>query len=163
MRLADIDHAAYMGLALEEAEAALARGDRPIGAVIVLDGAVVARAGNAYSTERSHLAHAELRCLLACAQLIFDRGPDCVLYTTVEPCVLCLGALVMANVRNVVFGVADLYINTREMVEKVSYVRRRIHGYVGGVRVDECAELYRRYSPAELDLVRGVPDVRKPG
>jgi tRNA(adenine34) deaminase len=147
-----------MGLALEEAAEALARGDRPIGAVIVVDYEVVARAGNRYATERSHLAHAELRALLACAPGIYDRGPECVLYTTVEPCVLCLGAIVMANVRNVVFGIPDRYMKTREMVEGVSYVRQRIHGYVGGVRAAECEELYRLYSPAELDMLRGLPE-----
>jgi tRNA(adenine34) deaminase len=154
--LAKLDHRRYMGIALEEAEAALARGDRPIGAVVVLDGEVVARAGNSYSTNRSHLAHAELKTLLACAPLIFDRGPECVIYTTCEPCVLCLGAIVMANVRNVVFGMSDRYMRPAEMVERVTYVRERIHGYLGGVRAAECEDLYRRYSPSELELVRGA-------
>ena len=84
--------------ALTEAEAAGAAGQLPIGAVLVLDGEVVSRGRNRYLERRSQLAHAELEALLAGGDAAWSRHEYCVLYSTVEPCPMCLGSLVMAYV-----------------------------------------------------------------
>ncbi|KKK52030.1 hypothetical protein LCGC14_3109050, partial [marine sediment metagenome] len=122
-----IDHESFMIEALREAEKALARGDRPIGAVITHKGQVIARASNGSVTGKNRIAHAELSALLDCASFLNDYGTECIIYTTVEPCVMCLGAIVMANIRNIVFGMPDRYINARSIIEHNDHIRQRVH------------------------------------
>ncbi|MEW5866375.1 MAG: nucleoside deaminase [Bacillota bacterium] len=150
---ASIDHERFMREALKEAENALERGDRPIGAVIVHDGRIVGRASNRFMTGRSCLAHAELNALMACAPYLYEYGSKCIIYSTVEPCVMCLGAIVQTNIRNVVFGMPDNYIQTRKAIGAVEYLKQRVHNYLGGVLEDECVELYKRYSEQEASLM----------
>ena len=85
----DLDHEAFMREALVEAEKALRRGDRPIGAVIVHNGQVVARGSNTFFTDHCHIAHAEMNALYAAADYVWERPCGCTIYTTVEPCVMC--------------------------------------------------------------------------
>lgn len=148
-----IDHEKFMREALKEAEDALKRGDRPIGAVIVHDGRIVGRGSNKFATSRSHIAHAEMDALMACASYLYDHGHECIIYSTVEPCMMCLGAIVMANIRNIVFGMYDNHLRPRDFVEMSPYVRQRVHNYLGGVLEDECITIYRRYSEEEANLV----------
>lgn len=75
---ADVDHEAFMRAALQEAEQALERGDRPIGAVIVHRNRIIARASNAHHTGRNLIAHAEMRALHACAPYLLEHGRECV-------------------------------------------------------------------------------------
>ena len=141
-----IDHESFMGEALREAEQALARGDRPIGAVIVRDGKIIARASNTFASDRSHVAHAELKAILSCAPYLHNHGPECVIYTTTEPCYMCLGAIVMANIRNIVFGMRDDLVGGRPLIRHVPHIHQRVHNYLGGVLEDRCIDLCRRYS-----------------
>lgn len=163
MRFEDLDHERFMREALREAEAALARGDLPIGAVVVYDGDIIARASNAFYSERSEISHAELKALQTCFPFLFDRLEGgrhrrCVVYTTVEPCVMCLGAIVMADIPNVVFGLTDRNIRPAAMIEHLPYVRQHIDNYIGGVLAQECADIWRRYSVADLELIQGVDE-----
>ena len=151
-RLEDAGHEPFMAEAIEQAQAALARGDRPIGAVIVHDGKVIARACNGTITRGSHLVHAELEALLGCGAYLREHGRQCTIYTTVEPCVMCIGAIVLANIRRIVFGMADNHMNARSIVEHNPYVRARIDLYQGGVLEDLCTELMCRYSEDETRL-----------
>ena len=98
-----------MDLALEEAKAAGARGEVPIGAVVVSpDGMVLARAGNRTLELRDPMAHAELLAIReACAQLKSERLVDCDLYVTLEPCAMCAGAISFARIRRLYFGAPD--------------------------------------------------------
>jgi tRNA(adenine34) deaminase len=97
-----------MRLALDEARAAAAEGEVPIGAVVVRAGAVLARAHNRVEHEHDPSAHAELLALRAAARATgYARLLDCVVYTTVEPCFMCAGALVQARVARVVFATRD--------------------------------------------------------
>lgn len=138
--------------ALKEAEGALKRGDRPIGAVIVHQNEIVGRGSNGFHSCSSDISHAELNALLSCAPFLKEHGPECVIYTTFEPCVMCLGAIVMANIRYIVFGMPDNYIRARGMIESLDYVRRRIMGYLGGVLEKECIDLFRQFSEDETEL-----------
>ena len=147
----DLDET-FMRAALQEAEAALQRGDRPIGAVIVHQNKIIARGSSTYHSCKSDIANAEMNALQACADFLQQHGPECTLYTTCEPCVMCLGAIVMANIREIVFGMPDNHIQPRLVIEHVPYIQNHIRRYTGGVLQDECVVLFRRFSEDEADL-----------
>jgi tRNA(Arg) A34 adenosine deaminase TadA len=97
-----------MAIALDEARAAAARGEVPIGAVVVRDGAVIARAGNRTIEHDDPTAHAEMLALRAAARDIGSQrltGAD--LYATLEPCAMCAAAISFARIRRLYFGAAD--------------------------------------------------------
>ncbi len=97
-----------MDLALEEARAAAAAGEVPIGCVIVSGGEVVARAGNRTLADRDPTAHAELLAIRAAAAALgSERLVDCDLYVTLEPCAMCAAALSFARIRRLYYGAAD--------------------------------------------------------
>ncbi len=103
-----MDDAAAMEVALAEAAAAGAAGEVPIGAAVVLDGQIVARAGNRRERDQDPTAHAELLALRAAAALTGSwRLAGATLAVTLEPCPMCAGALVAARVARVVFGAAN--------------------------------------------------------
>jgi tRNA(adenine34) deaminase len=98
----------FMDLALEEARAAAARGEVPVGCVVVRDGSVIARAGNRTLADRDPTAHAELLAIRgAAAALGSERLEDCDLYVTLEPCAMCAGAVSFARIRRLYYGAAD--------------------------------------------------------
>jgi tRNA(adenine34) deaminase len=100
--------ASFMDMALEEARAAGARGEVPVGSVIVRDGAVVARAGNRTLADRDPTAHAEIIAIRqAAASLGSERLEDCDLYVSLEPCAMCAGAVAFARIRRLYYGAAD--------------------------------------------------------
>ena len=100
--------ASFMSLALEEARAAGAQGEVPVGCVIVRDGAVVARAGNRTLADRDPTAHAEMIAIrAAAASLGSERLDACDLYVTLEPCAMCAGAVAFARIRRLYYGAAD--------------------------------------------------------
>ena len=98
-----------MDLALAEAEAACARGEVPVGAVVLgPDGQVLARAGNRTLELRDPTAHAELLAIrAACAALESERLVDCDLYVSLEPCAMCAAAISFARIRRLYFGASD--------------------------------------------------------
>ena len=97
-----------MDIALEEARAAAARGEVPVGCVIVADGAIVARAGNRTLADKDPTAHAEMLAIRsAAAKLGSERLTACDLYVTLEPCAMCAAALSFARVRRLYYGAAD--------------------------------------------------------
>jgi tRNA(adenine34) deaminase len=98
----------FMAMALDEARAAGARGEVPVGCVIVRDGAVVASAGNRTLADRDPTAHAEIIAIrAAAASLGSERLDGCDLYVTLEPCTMCAGAVAFARVRRLYYGAAD--------------------------------------------------------
>lgn len=150
-----LDHAAYMREALVEAEVAMQAGERPIGAVIVHRGQIVGRGHAEHLARHNRLAHAELNALLMSAPQLYDYPHDNgVIYTTVEPCEMCLGAIVMSDVVNhIVFALADQWINPNFMLA-MPHVRRHIYNYVGGVLIEESMALWQQCRPEELILIR---------
>jgi len=98
----------FMAMALEQARAAAARGEVPVGCVVVRDGAVIARAGNRTLAEHDPTAHAELVAIREAAAAIgSERLEDCDLYVTLEPCAMCAGAVSFARIRRLYYGAAD--------------------------------------------------------
>lgn len=101
-------HNPFMAEALQEARLALAEGEIPVGAVIVKDGAVIARGHNLREAEQNALLHAETVAISrACRVLHSWRLSDCDLYVTLEPCAMCCGAIAQAKLRRVYFGAFD--------------------------------------------------------
>ena len=97
-----------MELALQEARAAEAAGEVPIGCVIVHDGEVVGRAGNRTLADRDPTAHAEMLAIRQAAEAVgSERLVDCDLYVTLEPCAMCAAALSFARIRRLYYGAAD--------------------------------------------------------
>jgi tRNA(adenine34) deaminase len=152
--LAGLDLVACMREALAEAVAAGQAGELPIGAVLVVDGVVVARGRAAHRAARSQLMHAEMQALLAGGDPLWERYDDAALFTTVEPCPMCLGAAVMADLPHIVFALPDRNVESRRMVEGIPYVRRHIRTYHGGVLEDEATALFERFAPDMLAYIR---------
>jgi tRNA(adenine34) deaminase len=97
-----------MQMAVEEARAAAARGEVPVGCVVVRDGEVIARAGNRTVIDKDPTGHAELIAIRAAAAALgSERLTDCDLYVTLEPCAMCAGAIAFARVRRLYFGASD--------------------------------------------------------
>lgn len=98
----------FMALALAEAEAAAARGEVPIGAVVVIDGQVIASAGNRTREMADPTAHAEILALReACRKRDSERLPGAHLYVTLEPCAMCAAAISFARIERLYYGAAD--------------------------------------------------------
>jgi tRNA(adenine34) deaminase len=98
-----------MALALAEAEAAAARGEVPVGAVLIAaDGRIIAAAGNRVEADRDPTAHAEMLVLRAGAAVLGSKQLDgCDLYVTLEPCAMCAAAVALARIRRLYFGAYD--------------------------------------------------------
>jgi tRNA(adenine34) deaminase len=97
-----------MSIALEEARAAAARGEVPVGCAIVRDGDVIARAGNRTMADHDPTAHAELIAIRAAAAALgSERLTDCDLYVSLEPCGMCAAAMSFARIRRLYFGASD--------------------------------------------------------
>jgi tRNA(adenine34) deaminase len=100
--------ASFMEIALEQARAAQAAGEVPVGCVIVRDGNVIAKAGNRTLTDRDPTAHAEMVAIRqAAAVLGSERLTDCDLHVTLEPCAMCAAAMSFARIRRLYYGAAD--------------------------------------------------------
>ena len=98
----------FMDLAFAQARAAGARGEVPVGAVVVADGKVVSEAGNRTLADRDPTAHAEMLAIRAAAAALgSERLTACDLYVTLEPCAMCAAAISFARVRRLYFGAAD--------------------------------------------------------
>ena len=141
---------AAMAIALDEARAAAARGEVPVGAVVVDDatGAIIARAGNAVEASHDATAHAELRAMKAAAQAARNwRLQDATLYCTLEPCVVCLGAAYAFRVPRVVFGAPDHRLGAAGSWLDLPAETHPFHALAirGGVRADESARLLKDF------------------
>jgi tRNA(adenine34) deaminase len=137
-----------MAAALEEARRGFDAGEVPIGAVLVVGGQIVARAFNQPISAVDPTAHAEVLALRAGARAVGNyRLTDAVLYVTVEPCLMCAGALVHARVREVVYGAAEpkagAVASTIRALETPS-LNHRV-AVTAGVREAECRELIQAF------------------
>lgn len=137
------DDVYYMKQALLEAEAAARAGEVPVGAVVVCRDRIIARAHNLTETLNDVTAHAEMQAITAASNALGGKYlNDCTLYVTVEPCVMCAGAIAWAQTGRLVFGAPD---------EKRGYLRyapQSLHPKTvvsQGILADECAEIMRSF------------------
>ena len=134
--------ATFMALALEQARLALAAGEVPVGAVVVRAGQVIAIGANAPITRHDPSAHAEILALRSAAQLVGNyRLIDCELFVTLEPCVMCVGAMLHARLQRVVFGAPDPKTGGAGSVLDLFANKQLNHQtqVQGGVLAQECA------------------------
>ena len=141
----------FMQIALTEALAAAARGEVPVGCVIVRAGAVVARAGNRTLADKDPTAHAELQAIRAAAAALgSERLTDCDLYVTLEPCAMCATAMSFARIRRLYFGAADpkggaVENGVRFFASPTCHHRPEVYG---GINESESADLLRDFFTA---------------
>lgn len=129
----------FMRLALNEARKALAEGEVPIGAVVVADGAVVGRGHNLVETLTDPTAHAEMQALTAATATLGGKYlQGAALYVTVEPCIMCAGAIGWAQVSRIVWGADDPKKGYRRYSSEVFHPKSTV---AGGVLRAECEEL----------------------
>lgn len=137
-----------MRLALAEAEKAEKAGEVPVGAVLALADGRVFAAHNAPITERDPSAHAEMRAMRAAARALGNyRLNDATLYVTLEPCVMCAGAIVHARLARVIYGARDPKAGAVESLYRVLSDPRLNHqpDVAGGLLVEECGETLRAF------------------
>lgn len=133
----------YMRMALAEAEAAGVAGEIPIGAVIVCQDRVIARAHNLTETLNDVTAHAEMQAITAAANELGGKYlTDCTLYVTVEPCPMCAGALGWSQIPRIVYGAADDKRGYHVYAPKVLHPRTTISG---GILEEECRQLMQEF------------------
>ena len=141
-------HDLFMREALVLARQAEAAGEVPVGAVVVVAGEVVGRGSNAPISRRDPTAHAEILALQEAARTLGNyRLEEAALYATLEPCVMCAGALVAARVKTLVFGTRDLRfggVRSKFRVADSEILNHRVE-IIEGVLAAECLELLRRF------------------
>jgi tRNA(adenine34) deaminase len=141
----------WMAHALTLASAAAARGEVPVGAIVVCDDAIVGRGGNAPIAGNDPTAHAEIAALReAAATLRNYRLPGCALYVTLEPCAMCAGAIMHARLARLVFGARDPKTGAcGSVIDLFSEQRLNHHTRVtAGVAADDCARLLTQFFAA---------------
>lgn len=151
--LAAIDLDQFMREALLEAEEAGKAGELPIGAVIVIDRQIIARGRARHQATRSQVSHAELNAILSGGEKLWTDYKRAILFTTVEPCPMCLGAAVMADIPHIIFAKHDQVVRSKLSVETNPYIRRHIRSYYGGVLENESTQILRQYNPQALKYI----------
>lgn len=133
----------YMKQALEEARKAMAKDEIPIGAVVVCRGRIIARGHNLTECLRDVTAHAEMMAITSAAQYLGGKYlAECTLYVTVEPCVMCAGALGWSQIKRVVFGAKDPKRGYLRFAPNALHPRTEV---TSGVLEEECAALMKSF------------------
>lgn len=133
----------FMRKALAEAEESARVGEIPIGAIVVCKGCIISRAHNLTETLCDVTAHAEMQAITSAANTLGGKYlTDCTLYVTVEPCVMCAGAIGWAQVPRIVFGAYDEKRGFRRYAPNAMHPKAEI---VGGVLEEECASLMKEF------------------
>jgi len=133
----------YMALALEEARTAMAQDEIPVGAVVVAQGQVIGRGHNLTETLHDVTAHAEMQAITAAAETLGGKYlTGCTLYVTVEPCVMCAGAISWSQLGRLVYGASDEKRGFRRYAPEALHPKTIV---VSGVLEDECAQLMKEF------------------
>jgi tRNA(adenine34) deaminase len=145
----------FMRAALDEARAADEADEVPVGAVVVHQGRIIGRGHNQRQTLRDPTAHAEMLALTAAAQYLGDwRLTGCTLVVTLEPCTMCAGAIVLARIERLVFGVADPKAGACGSVYTITHGPRSNHqvAVTRGVLEDECSAILQKFFARQREL-----------
>jgi tRNA(adenine34) deaminase len=137
----------YMKAALREAERARKRGEVPVGAVVVSRGRIVARGSNRPVSASDPTAHAEIIALRRAARRVRNyRLPGCDLYVTLEPCPMCLGAVVHSRLRRLVYGASDPKFGSVRSIMVFPFTKSNHRPQVaGGVLAEDCGRILREF------------------
>ena len=142
------DQEKFMKMAIKEAKKGLALDEVPVGAVLVVDGVVVAKGYNKRESKRDALAHAEIICIQkACKKFKDFRLTNAELYVTLEPCLMCFGAILNARIKKVYFGASDL--NYGCCGSKYNFLQDKTFEHLvdvqGEILKDECTEIIKKF------------------
>ncbi|MCL1616648.1 nucleoside deaminase [Bacteroides sp. ET71] len=141
-----MDDTYYMKQALAEARQAAERGEVPVGAVVVCKDRIIARAHNLTETLTDVTAHAEMQAITAAASALGGKYlNECTLYVTVEPCVMCAGAIGWSQLKRLVFGAEDDKRGYRRYAPQALHPKTEV---VQGVMADECSRLMKEFFAA---------------
>lgn len=133
----------FMKEALKEAEKAFEKDEVPIGAVIVCNLKIIARAHNLTETLNDVTAHAEMQAYTSAANYLGAKYMDeCVLYVTIEPCVMCAGASYWTQIRKIVFGAHDEQRGFTNLKKKIIHPKTEV---IGGIMENECSILIKEF------------------
>ena len=133
----------YMKMALIEAQEAYDKGEIPVGAVVVWNGRIIARAHNLTETLHDVTAHAEMQAITAAEEWLGGKYLDqCTLYVTVEPCVMCAGAIAWSQMGRLVFGAADEKRGYQRYAPEALHPKTEV---AQGVLADECATMMKEF------------------
>jgi tRNA(adenine34) deaminase len=149
--VAEVNDETFMREALALAQCAWDRGEVPVGAVVVKDGEIIGRGFNQPITSHDPTTHAEIVALReASAHLKNYRLTDCELYVTLEPCMMCVGAMLHARLKRVVFGAADPKTGACGSVINLPAEQKLNHHaqFEGGVLADACGQLLKAFFAA---------------
>lgn len=138
----------FMELAIREAELAFEEGEVPVGAVIIMENRIIGRGHNRTEALRDATAHAEMIALTAAFESVKDwRLDNCYLFSTLEPCIMCAGAAVLARIKTIVYGAPDIRFGGCGTLVNVPVEPRLNHHceIVSGVRGEEIAEMMRTF------------------
>lgn len=141
---AEVNHIRFMEEAIIEALEAKKKGEVPIGAIIVKDDEIIARAHNLRESSKNPIAHAEMLAIQEASKIINDwRLYGCTLYVTLEPCQMCAGALIQSRVYRVVYGTRDLKAGCAGTLLNILQDDRFNHKVeiIDGILEDECSKL----------------------
>ena len=143
MGVLEYDDEYFMRLALEEARYALEEGEVPVGGVIVCGDKVIARGHNLVMRLNDPTAHVEMQLITCATDYLGSRYlQDCTLYVTLEPCVMCAGALFWSQIGRVVFGADDPKRGAARINQRIYHPKTVVDG---GVMRDECAEVLKSF------------------
>ena len=135
----EIDHEKYMRLALSEAKMAFDRDEIPVGVVVVCKDRIIARGHNLTETLNDVTAHAEMQAITAAASTLGGKYlQNCSFYVTLEPCVMCAGALGWAQVSNLIYGASDDKRGYTKFAPQALHPRTEV---IKGILEEECASL----------------------
>ncbi len=139
----------FMNQALTEARKALERDEVPVGAVVVSNGKIIARGHNLTETLNDVTAHAEMQAITGAANHIGAKYLlDCTIYITLEPCVMCAGALFWSQVDKIVFGAYDEKRGAQTVGKNLYHKKTKV---TGGVLENECAALLKDFFKSKRD------------
>lgn len=136
----------FMKIAFEEARAAFAQGEIPVGAVVVCNGMVIAKSHNLTETLNDVTAHAEMQAITSAASYLGGKYLDrCTLYVTLEPCVMCAGAIGWSQLKRLVYGASDPKRGFTVFAPKALHPKTEV---VAGVMADESARIMQDFFKA---------------
>jgi tRNA(adenine34) deaminase len=139
----------YMQQALQQAKLAFEKDEVPVGAIIVLNNTIIAKAYNQVELLNDSTAHAEILALTTAYNFLGSKYlPEATLYVTVEPCLMCSGALYWSKIGKIVFGTADDKNSYRKCCGNTSPFHPKTE-VVGGILQDECAQLMKDFFKAK--------------
>jgi tRNA(adenine34) deaminase len=156
----------FMGEALRQARRAFDSGEVPVGAVVVREGRIIARAFNQVEMLRDATAHAEMLALTQAEQAVGDwRLTDCTLYVTKEPCPMCAGAIVHVRLARIVFGVGDPKGGAAGGALNLLHHSALNHRceITGGVREVECRSLLKGFFARQRERAKPANETQDPG